>query len=70
MTELLGCMANAVAANTPVAPTYSQLSALRSEAGAAGDSDMVIIVDSALDGDSEALDECVSVLQAAMDADV
>lgn len=54
--------------------TVTQLEALRSEAGSAGDTDMVRIVDLALESDceweqAEALDECARVLQAAIDAD-
>lgn len=43
---------------------------LRSEAASAGDDAQVAICDRALSGDAKALEECVRVIQAALDADI
>jgi len=42
--------------------TDEQIKALRDEAGAAGDSEQVVICDRALYGDDAARDECASVI--------
>ena len=53
--------------------TQEQLETLRSEAAAAGDTDMVRIVDDALESDCEdtqaaALEQCAAAMQSAADA--
>lgn len=50
---------------TSTTPTTQQLHDLRSEAGSAGDAEMVAICDRALEGDAEALSECADVIAAA-----
>lgn len=45
--------------------TTAQISALRDEAGAHGDLDMVAICDRAIAGDAAAIAECVRVIQSA-----
>ena len=49
--------------------TPRRLHALRTEAGAAGDFDMVTICDRALAGDADALAECEDVIADALAAD-
>lgn len=45
------------------------INAMRQSAGEAGDMEMVAICDRAEDGDIEAQDKCVRVLQATLDAE-
>ena len=49
--------------------TDSQIRALRSEAGAAGDMDQVSLCDEALDGDEGAREKCADALKSVDDAD-
>jgi hypothetical protein len=55
-------MTNAKATETV---TVEQIEALRDEAGAAGDTEMVAICERAIDGDESAADECAKAIRAA-----